>query len=608
MHCTAKTVIQGTTISSFDVDVLDVIADVNGSDARILVRVSGPAVAAPASPRASPARPCTARTPRGVGNVGAIAATIGQYGNDVGLVTPIEQMLGPTGRDPSAARARRRSRSLRSPARDAARDRRALAVGRRLVERAARSRGRTVLVPPPGARHVRAAAARARRVRRGHALRCDRGWRDRHGHLPRRRHRLRLRSPARGRRPSLAAARDAYVYTVVGNPLDTQRDAPTSSRRRATARDAHQRRARRRRRHRRRDAAMVPLVVTVRDQDTGKTMQQTHRGGRRGRRRRSERQRALSPLAPLAVAQAVTAAFDGAPARESGRLCLRSLRAETQTPLRFCNRYVVNGGDASAPRAALAIAADITSALQAISTAHFATLHVTAFGRRPDRPWPPGDDRRSMAPPPPHAGSTADHAARRRERGPLRTIDVTLQVPHDIAPAGSRSLRGSRLDSTAATATVSSRCCSGTSVAPRSQAPRVAEGDVHDVDAVGRYDGVNARSGCIQGACARSAIRHAHQRPRHAPGQGRRRQAAAAPRTRAHSGGSASRRRVESDQRRIPADRRGRDGALPSGSAQPVLDRQRRAAGGEPSAPRGPRRRLLDAEQLRPARRSRTSR
>ncbi|HWI72887.1 MAG TPA: hypothetical protein VNT55_13115, partial [Baekduia sp.] len=41
MHCTGYSVIRGTDISSFDVDVLDVVA---GADAQILVRVSGPAV------------------------------------------------------------------------------------------------------------------------------------------------------------------------------------------------------------------------------------------------------------------------------------------------------------------------------------------------------------------------------------------------------------------------------------------------------------------------------------------------------------------------------------------------------------------------------------
>src|SRR5690349_24963443 len=45
MHCTGYSVIRGTTISSFDVDVVDVIDGVPGEDgARIIVTASGPAV------------------------------------------------------------------------------------------------------------------------------------------------------------------------------------------------------------------------------------------------------------------------------------------------------------------------------------------------------------------------------------------------------------------------------------------------------------------------------------------------------------------------------------------------------------------------------------
>src|SRR5204862_452695 len=45
MRCTARTVIQGTDIATFDVEVLDVVAgDPADNDPLILVRVSGPAV------------------------------------------------------------------------------------------------------------------------------------------------------------------------------------------------------------------------------------------------------------------------------------------------------------------------------------------------------------------------------------------------------------------------------------------------------------------------------------------------------------------------------------------------------------------------------------
>src|SRR2546423_15024186 len=43
MHCTALSVIQGTTISSFKADVIDVVLDPSVGG-QILIRVSGPAV------------------------------------------------------------------------------------------------------------------------------------------------------------------------------------------------------------------------------------------------------------------------------------------------------------------------------------------------------------------------------------------------------------------------------------------------------------------------------------------------------------------------------------------------------------------------------------
>src|SRR3954454_17275478 len=45
MRCTGYSVVQGTTISSFDVEILDVVdGDASGQGPRLLIRVSGPAV------------------------------------------------------------------------------------------------------------------------------------------------------------------------------------------------------------------------------------------------------------------------------------------------------------------------------------------------------------------------------------------------------------------------------------------------------------------------------------------------------------------------------------------------------------------------------------
>ena len=91
MVCTARSVIHGTAISSFDAEVLDVIADDPAAGgARLLVRVSGPAIDATGVGPGFSGSPilCDGRY------AGAISEGIGDYGNKVVLATPIEAILG----------------------------------------------------------------------------------------------------------------------------------------------------------------------------------------------------------------------------------------------------------------------------------------------------------------------------------------------------------------------------------------------------------------------------------------------------------------------------------------------------------------------------------
>jgi hypothetical protein len=143
MQCTGLTVFRGTEVSSFDVEVIDVIA----GGPRILIRVSGPAVDATGVGPGFSGSPivCGGRT------AGAISEGIGAYGNHVVLAAPIEEIL--TGRPaPAPASARRAPRIPRS-ARPLLGP---LTVGglsdraRQLVARAARRSGRVVLAAPPG--------------------------------------------------------------------------------------------------------------------------------------------------------------------------------------------------------------------------------------------------------------------------------------------------------------------------------------------------------------------------------------------------------------------------------------------------------------------------
>src|SRR4051795_4339859 len=96
MRCTGYSVIRGTAITSFDVEIIDVVSgDASANDGpRILVRLSGPVVdetgvgpGFSGSPIYCPDGAGTAR------NAGAISESIGAYAGKTVLVTPIEEIL-----------------------------------------------------------------------------------------------------------------------------------------------------------------------------------------------------------------------------------------------------------------------------------------------------------------------------------------------------------------------------------------------------------------------------------------------------------------------------------------------------------------------------------
>jgi hypothetical protein len=148
MDCTGLSVVRGTEIASFGVEVLDVIADdpaIGGP--RLLIRVSGPAVDDTGVGPGFSGSPilCEGR------NAGAISEGIGEYGNHVALATPIEEILAarPAPTPAGARRAPRLARAARPLVGP-------LTVGglssgtRQLVARAARRARRVVLAAPPG--------------------------------------------------------------------------------------------------------------------------------------------------------------------------------------------------------------------------------------------------------------------------------------------------------------------------------------------------------------------------------------------------------------------------------------------------------------------------
>jgi hypothetical protein len=149
MQCTGLSVVRGTEISSFDVEILDVLTeDPTYGGARILFRASGPAVDATGLGPGFSGSPilCDGR------NAGAVSFGIGEYGNKVALATPIEEIL--TARPAEApAGARRASRRLRRSVRPLAGTLTVtgLSAGaRRVLSRAAGRADRLVLFAPAG--------------------------------------------------------------------------------------------------------------------------------------------------------------------------------------------------------------------------------------------------------------------------------------------------------------------------------------------------------------------------------------------------------------------------------------------------------------------------
>jgi hypothetical protein len=441
MTCTARTVVQGTTISDFDVEVLDVVADTDGSGPRILVRVSGPAVERTGIAEGFSGSPVYCPGANGaIGNAGAISATIGQYGEDVGLVTPIELMLGLPVNPPVKARVAPKllhaARPLASP----------LVISGlspslgALVERLARGHGRTVVAAPAGPlgtfppQELVPGASLAVTLSSGAVTAGAIGtvtYRDGtsvygfgHGF------------DTAGRRALQLA--DAYVFTVVGNPLDTQdavsyklaapghplgvltNDAPAGVV--GTLGDRPR---------------TIPLTVTVHDLDGGTKLQQRTSIVDESAVDNPSGDDLLSTIAPLAVAQGVTTAFNGAPARESGVLCLRVRLREAKRPLHFCNRYVLNGStgiDQPAPLAFL-MGIDVQRALATIGDARFATLHVerVSAGVDVERGAAMAHILSVSGPRKVRPGQRVHVALRVRvDHGPIRTLHPVVRIPRDV--------------------------------------------------------------------------------------------------------------------------------------------------------------------------------
>jgi hypothetical protein len=386
MQCRGLSVVEGTAIASFDVEVIDVIAGDAASDApRILVRVSGEAVDRTGLGPGFSGSPIVCRDSEGRdAYAGAISESVGEYGGKVALATPMEAVVGQPVDPPVAARpspeTTRRARPLAAPLSIGGVSPR---VGSFLARLAARQ-GR-LLIATPGRPRAHAFAPQA--LQPGSSMAAgfssgdlalgavgtvayvdgDRVWAFGHPF------------DAAGRRSLFL--QDSYVYTVINNPVGVEGvstyklavpgrdvgvvsgDGLSSIAGRMGTMPDH-----------------FPLRVIATDGDTG---------GVRALRVNVADENALghpigiSPLALVGaatVSHAATTVLGEAPARQSAEMCAWFRLAGEPLSLKFCNRYVMRdaalGGLSAELGAGGPMVEDLVEAVALIDGYDFGTLDL----------------------------------------------------------------------------------------------------------------------------------------------------------------------------------------------------------------------------------------
>lgn len=390
MRCTSLSVVQGLEPVSFDVEVLDVVEGDPSSDGpRILIQVSGPAVDRTGIGPGFSGSPIYCQDGQGrQANIGAISESVGEYGGKVALATPIESILGNPpdvpGRAVSRRSVMRRARDLSSPLTVSGLSRPVASA----LARASARHGHPVLAAPSGPlrRFPPQALRPGSSVGVGYSsgditlgaigtvayVDGDRVWSFGH------------ELDAAGRRSLLL--QDAYVYRVIDNPNQlgelgsTYKLAAASHDVGTLSNDAL--------------TAVVgrlgvlpkvtPVQVTVRDLDTRarqdvavNVADETDVGNPLGTS-------LLGLVGPLAVVQGASGILKSVPGKLSGDACTSIVVRELGSkPLRFCNRYVGDGGGGSGDEGlanvvASGAGADIEVALDLIGAYTPRALHVTS--------------------------------------------------------------------------------------------------------------------------------------------------------------------------------------------------------------------------------------
>jgi hypothetical protein len=379
MQCTGYSVIQGTTISPFDVQVLDVAAGEAAGIGNILVSVSGPAVDATGIGPGFSGSPIYC--PDGAGTnrvIGAISQSVNEYGGKVALATSIEAILGTPIDVPSRAKTSARMKAAMAKAKPIASPLSVSGLSAPLAKSlttAAAKAGRPLLAVPPGPlgsfppQTLQPGSAVAVGYSNGDVRTSatgtvayvdgDRIWIFGH------------ELEGNGRRALLL--QDAYVFRIINNPLQlgalasTYKLAASGHDLGTISSDGFSAVAGR-------IGALphtVPITAIARDEDSGKVNTVTTNAADEAAVDLPSGGAWTSAIAPLAVAQSVSGVLGSTPSRLTGEMCARISLAEVEKPLRFCNRYVSSSGgqsdDGGASNAVLSGAAnDLGSALTTI--------------------------------------------------------------------------------------------------------------------------------------------------------------------------------------------------------------------------------------------------
>jgi hypothetical protein len=375
MRCTGYTVVKGTQISSFDVEVVDVVqGDPVSAEPLLLIRVSGPVVAASGIAEGYSGSPvvCDGRI------AAAIAYGSGDYGNLLGYATPIQELLGEPVPTPTGARvdpALRHAVALRTP----------IAVSgvsgpvfAPFAKAAAQAGISLVAVPaapvgdrfpvqtlvPGSSMAVGLSSGAVSSGAVGTVSYVDGDKVYGFGH------------PFSGTGVRSLLLQDAYVYDVVANPLDTQESVSTK-----IAAPGHDLGALT---YDGRDGVAgvlgtlpptVPVTQRTTNLDTGVTRTDTATVADETDVGLPDGVSPMATIAPLLNAQAAYTALDGSPVLQSATMCVRITMRELPKPTGFCNRYV--GGYGGSGSNGGPFTSDLITALGDVDAFSYGTPHLT---------------------------------------------------------------------------------------------------------------------------------------------------------------------------------------------------------------------------------------